>query len=101
MEIITDFIIQDDDGIRLDRWFKRRYPAVPFVFVAKFARTGQIRVDGKRVLVSTKVKAKQKIRFPIIAENLKPQVKSEISAKYVDSFKDENLTTKFKQEAPE
>ena len=38
----------DDDGIRLDRWFKRHLPDVSFNIVSRWARTGQLRVDGKR-----------------------------------------------------
>ena len=38
----------DDDGIRLDRWFKRHLPEVGFAMVSRWARTGQLRVDGKR-----------------------------------------------------
>ena len=42
--IVTD----DDDGIRLDRWFKRNLPEVSFNIVSRWARTGQLRLDGKR-----------------------------------------------------
>ena len=38
----------DDDGIRLDRWFKRHLPDTSFTTVAKWARTCQLRVDGAR-----------------------------------------------------
>ena len=37
----------DDDGIRLDRWFKRHLPDTSFTTVAKWARTGQLR--GQRL----------------------------------------------------
>ncbi|MCH8097835.1 MAG: hypothetical protein IID53_12235, partial [Proteobacteria bacterium] len=36
-------------GSRLDRWFKRRYPHLGHGRIEKLLRTGQIRVDGKRV----------------------------------------------------
>ena len=39
---------EDDDGIRLDRWFKRHLPDVSFNLVSRWARTGQLRIDGKR-----------------------------------------------------
>ena len=39
----------DDDGIRLDRWFHRHLPDVNFNLVSRWARTGQVRLDGKRV----------------------------------------------------
>ena len=38
----------EDDGIRLDRWFKRHLAETSFTTVAKWARTGQLRVDGAR-----------------------------------------------------
>ncbi len=38
----------DDDGIRLDRWFKRHMAEATYTVVAKWARTGQLRVDGNR-----------------------------------------------------
>lgn len=41
-------VSEDDDGIRLDRWFKRNLPLIGFATVSRWARTGQIRVDGKR-----------------------------------------------------
>ena len=33
----------DDDGIRLDRWFKRHLPQIGFGTVSKWARTGQVK----------------------------------------------------------
>ena len=47
-EIRTFTVAPDDDGIRLDRWFKRHLPDTSFTTVAKWARTGQLRVDGAR-----------------------------------------------------
>ena len=38
----------DDDGIRLDRWFKRHMVEVSFNTVSRWARTGQLRIDGKK-----------------------------------------------------
>ena len=39
-------VAPDDDGIRVDRWFKRHLDATSFTTVAKWARTGQLRLDG-------------------------------------------------------
>ena len=41
-------VSSEDDGIRLDRWFKRNLPDVTFGQISRWARTGQLRVDGKR-----------------------------------------------------
>ena len=37
-----------EDGVRLDRWFKRRWPHLNHIQIQKLARSGQIRVDGAR-----------------------------------------------------
>ena len=54
----------DDDGIRLDRWFKRHMPETSFNIVSRWARTGQIRVDGKRAAPGDRIEAGQIIRVP-------------------------------------
>ncbi|RKF21102.1 RluA family pseudouridine synthase [Altericroceibacterium spongiae] len=57
-------IARDDDGIRLDRWFKRHLPQIGFGTVSKWARTGQIRVDGKRVKPDDRLSSGQLLRVP-------------------------------------
>ncbi|MDR6789568.1 23S rRNA pseudouridine955/2504/2580 synthase [Sphingomonas sp. BE138] len=54
----------DDDGIRVDRWFKRHLPDTSFTLVAKWARTGQLRVDGARVGPGDRVQTGQVLRVP-------------------------------------
>jgi 23S rRNA pseudouridine955/2504/2580 synthase len=54
----------DDDGIRLDRWFKRHLPDASFNLVSRWARTGQLRVDGKRATPGDRLLAGQEIRVP-------------------------------------
>ncbi|MBA3577066.1 MAG: RluA family pseudouridine synthase [Sphingomonas sp.] len=54
----------DDDGIRLDRWFKRHQPDVSFNIISRWARTGQIRIDGKRATPGDRIEAGQTIRIP-------------------------------------
>ncbi len=54
----------DDDGVRLDRWFKRHLPQVGFATVSRWARTGQIRVDGKRADPADRVSTGQVVRVP-------------------------------------
>ncbi|MFM9937637.1 MAG: RluA family pseudouridine synthase [Novosphingobium sp.] len=57
-------VTKDDDGVRLDRWFKRNLPAVGFATVSRWARTGQLRVDGKRADVDTRLEKGQVLRVP-------------------------------------
>lgn len=54
----------DDEGVRLDRWFKRHLPQIGFATVSRWARTGQIRVDGKRADPSDRLSAGQVLRVP-------------------------------------
>ncbi len=57
-------VAPDDDGIRLDRWFKRHLPDASFNLVSRWARTGQLRVDGKRATPGDRILAGQTIRVP-------------------------------------
>jgi 23S rRNA pseudouridine955/2504/2580 synthase len=55
---------EDDDGIRLDRWFKRHMADTSYTIGAKWARTGQLRVDGNRATPGDRLVAGQQIRVP-------------------------------------
>jgi 23S rRNA pseudouridine955/2504/2580 synthase len=57
-------VAPDDDGIRLDRWFKRHLPDASFNVVSRWARTGQLRVDGKRAQPGDRLVAGQVLRVP-------------------------------------
>jgi 23S rRNA pseudouridine955/2504/2580 synthase len=54
----------DDDGVRLDRWFRRNLPDASFNLVSRWARTGQLRVDGRRAAPGDRLEAGQVIRVP-------------------------------------
>lgn len=62
--IRTFTVAPDDDGIRLDRWFKRHLPDASFNIVSRWARTGQLRLDGKRATPGDRIEAGQQIRIP-------------------------------------
>ncbi len=57
-------IAADDDGIRLDRWFRRHLPEASFNLVSRWARTGQIRLDGARVGPGDRIAEGQTLRVP-------------------------------------
>lgn len=57
-----------EDGSRLDRWFKRRWPHVSNIQVNKLARSGQIRVDGARVKGDSRLSAGSQVRVPPLPE---------------------------------
>ncbi len=63
-EARTFTVSEDDDGIRLDRWFKRNMPDVSFNMVSRWSRTGQLRLDGEKAAPGDRVGVGQEIRFP-------------------------------------
>ncbi|MEO6152102.1 MAG: RluA family pseudouridine synthase [Croceibacterium sp.] len=65
-------VAPDDDGIRLDRWFKRHLAQVGFATVSRWARTGQLRVDGGRVKPEDRLAAGQVLRVPPGGDLAKP-----------------------------
>ena len=45
----TIVVAGKDAGLRLDRWFKLHFPTVGHSYLQKLLRTGQVRLDSKRV----------------------------------------------------
>ena len=62
-------VAESEDGIRLDRWFKRHFPNLQHGRLEKLLRTGQIRLDGHRAKANSRLEAGQSIRIPPIAED--------------------------------
>src|SRR5512138_1945582 len=60
----TSKVEEDEAGIRLDRWFKRHFPAISHGQLEKLLRTGQVRVGGKRAESATRLEVGQEIRIP-------------------------------------
>jgi 23S rRNA pseudouridine955/2504/2580 synthase len=61
-------VVADEADIRLDRWLRRHFPGVTQGAVEKLCRTGQIRVDGKRVEAATRLQPGQSVRIPPLPE---------------------------------
>ncbi|MGI9411079.1 MAG: RluA family pseudouridine synthase [Hyphomicrobiaceae bacterium] len=57
-------VSSDEDGIRLDRWFKTHFPAVKHGHLQKLLRSGEIRVGSRRAKSSTRLMAGQLVRVP-------------------------------------
>ncbi|MEJ8476618.1 RluA family pseudouridine synthase [Roseibium algae] len=57
-------VTADEAGMRLDRWFKAHFPGLGFGRLQKLVRTGQVRVDGKRIECSTRIATGQIVRIP-------------------------------------
>jgi 23S rRNA pseudouridine955/2504/2580 synthase len=54
----------EEDGLRLDRWFRLHYAGLPHSRLEKLLRSGQVRVDGGRAKSHTRLEAGQTIRVP-------------------------------------
>lgn len=67
-EVKTLYVTEAEDGIRLDRWFKRRWPHLSHIQIEKLARSGQIRVDGSRAKPQDRLTAGAAVRVPPIPD---------------------------------
>ena len=89
-DLRTFTISEEDDGIRLDRWFKRHLPDVSFNTVSRWARTGQLRLAGKRAVPGDRVEAGQEVRVPPLekapARSNRPQPRREPLTKEEEQF---------------
>ena len=70
--VTTATIPEDEAGVRLDRWFRRHYPALSHIQLEKLLRKGEVRLDGKRAKASDRLCAGQSIRLPPQVRHLPP-----------------------------
>ncbi len=75
----TKTVEKDEDGMRLDRWFKSHYADLPHSRLEKLLRTGQIRVDGGRAKAGTRLAEGQNVRVPPLPEAAPEPVKKALS----------------------
>ncbi len=69
MSGVQALTVGDDEAeLRLDRWFKRRFPALGHGRLEKLLRTGQVRVDGRRAKSGTRLAPGQVVRVPPLPE---------------------------------
>ena len=57
-------VAADESGLRLDRWFRRHYPAVTHGTLERLLRTGQVRIDGRRAGAGDRLEPGQRVRVP-------------------------------------
>ena len=72
-------VTEDENGLRLDRWFKRNYPTLALSHLNKIVRKGEVRVDGKRVETATRLETGATVRVPpleLAAAPAKPAIKT-------------------------
>jgi len=66
-------VADDEADLRLDRWFRRRFPTLGHGRLEKLLRTGQVRVDGKRARANLRLAAGQTVRVPPGADTPAPE----------------------------
>jgi 23S rRNA pseudouridine955/2504/2580 synthase len=71
-EVKRHEVAADEDGMRLDRWFKIHFPQVTFAYLNKLTRTGQVRVGAGRCKTNTRLKTGDDIRVPPLAFDKRP-----------------------------
>ena len=59
----------NDDGMRLDRWLRAKFPGLNQGRVQKLLRTGQVRVDGGRAKAAQRLESGQSVRVPPVDES--------------------------------
>ena len=70
VQILT--VGEDDGDQRLDRWLKRQFPQLNQGTVEKMCRTGQLRIDGKRVKAGERIEVGQEVRVPPLPDAAPP-----------------------------
>ena len=71
-EVQTHVVPAEEAELRLDRWFKRHFPALSHGRLEKLLRTGQVRVDGRRAKAGLRLAQGQIVRVPPLGEGDKP-----------------------------
>jgi 23S rRNA pseudouridine955/2504/2580 synthase len=67
-QVQTIAVTADEADLRLDRWFKRRFPELGHGRLEKLLRTGQIRVEGRRARSNTRLEPGQRVRVPPLGD---------------------------------
>jgi len=62
----TIIVEKTEAGLRLDRWFRVHFPEVGHSYLQKLLRSGQVRVDSKRVQANARLEAGQQVRVPAV-----------------------------------
>ena len=62
-------VTDDEAELRLDRWFKRHFPALSHGRLEKLLRKGHVRVDGRRAKSNQRLEPGQELRIPPLPQS--------------------------------
>jgi 23S rRNA pseudouridine955/2504/2580 synthase len=68
--LLTFYVDVEEEGIRLDRWFKRHRPDVSHTLLAMWMRKGLVRLNGEKADVGARLSADDEISLPALEEGL-------------------------------
>tara|TARA_R110002110_G_scaffold67960_8_gene184472 strand:+ start:566 stop:1558 length:993 start_codon:yes stop_codon:yes gene_type:complete len=77
-------VSDEEDGLRLDRWFKRHFPMLTHGRLEKLLRTGQVRIDGARAKANARLATGQVVRVPPLGEDAEKPAPKAIHAPSAD-----------------
>ncbi|MDB5474895.1 MAG: rluC [Phenylobacterium sp.] len=77
-EVRTITVATGEEAVRLDRWFRRRWPHLSQGQLAKLIRSGQVRVNGGRAKPDTRVDPGDQIRVPPLPDAPPPGDRNKI-----------------------
>ncbi len=72
MSIEALTVQSSEAGMRLDRWFRVHFPDVGYGHLQKLLRSGQVRIDSRRVAANVRLEAGQQVRVPAMLRNAPP-----------------------------
>ncbi|MCF3946232.1 RluA family pseudouridine synthase [Acidiphilium sp. AL] len=87
----TATVEADQAETRLDRFLRRHHPGLTQGAIEKLCRTGQVRVDGKRVEASKRLAAGQTVRIPPLPDPAIPKPRQTVK---VDDYEVKELTAR-------
>jgi 23S rRNA pseudouridine955/2504/2580 synthase len=93
-QVETIEVTSRDAGLRLDRWFRVHFPDVGYAYLQKLLRTGQVRVDSRRVAANERLEAGAQVRVPKIAREekaAKPSIKPPMGLSKADRDRIERM----------
>jgi 23S rRNA pseudouridine955/2504/2580 synthase len=68
-------VAPDEADLRLDRWFRRRFPSLKHGHLERLLRTGQVRVDGRRVKAGYRLSPGEAVRVPPAVPSAEPDAR--------------------------
>jgi 23S rRNA pseudouridine955/2504/2580 synthase len=80
-EVRTITVGTGEEAVRLDRWFRRRWPHLSQGQLAKLIRSGQVRVNGGRAKPDTRVDPGDQIRVPPLPDAPPPGDRNKIDSR--------------------